>query len=125
MGGESSVAEGCQGGGETPRRGCFRAARNTSQQHCKQSRFVVSDHPTSNDSWVPDCQHCKQSEMCFDGPCVEPSLVDVLCVFRAHAARDPFHMIIASAIAPSERNAFSSIKCRNDSCVVLCVLLLP
>ena len=50
MTGDTSVSEGGQGGAESPRRGCFRTARLTSQQQWKQRRLSASKHPTSNDA---------------------------------------------------------------------------
>ena len=100
MAGDTSVAEGGQGGSEGPRRGCFRTARNTLQQQPKRRRMAASEHPMSNDSSESDRQHDKQSESRVAKTGVEHAPLCATCVSLSQTAGDPFHGIVeAESIA--------------------------
>lgn len=105
---DSGLAEDRQCGSKRPRRGGFRTARSTSQQQRKQRRKTASEHPMSNDSSESDRQHDKQSEWRFAKACVGHAPLCDVCVSLPGTAGDPFSTTMTSAIAPPERNAFSS-----------------
>ena len=109
MAGDTSVAEGGQGGSESPRRGWIRAARNASEQQCKRGRMAASEHPMSNVSSESDGHTTSKvnSVLTKQASDTLPCCRVRLDVTRG---RGSVHGIVASAFARPERNTFLSKK---------------